>query len=85
MASEKPESHPFNLESIRAEFDAVLETALAKVSEGKATARYEFRDNIRDGEHLKHITITEADGTILYDEDFILEDAYLRQIDRQDN
>ncbi len=88
--SDKPtprqvESQRFNLESIHDQFDAALDAAMERVDKGLAKVEYQFRDGIKDSRHLKHIRVTDVDGTILYDQDFELEDAIIKQVDSQDN
>ncbi len=79
------ESHHFNLDMMDLEFDAVLHVALLQVKNGTARPFYEFKDGIEDADHLTHITIKTNDGDIIYDQDFELEKAILKQVDRQDN
>ena len=79
------ESQRLNLESIHNQFDAALDAAMERVNKGLAKVEYQFRDGIQDGRHLEHIRVTDVDGTILYDQDFELEDAVIRQVDSQDN
>ena len=79
------ESQQLDVESIHDQFDAALDAAMEQVDKGLAKVEYTFRDGIKDGRHLQHIRVTELDGTILYDQDFELEDAVIRQVDSQDN
>lgn len=67
------------------EFDAVLHAALLQVRNGAARPFYEFKDGIEDTDHLTHITIKTNDGTIIYDQDFELENAIIKQTDSRDN